>query len=46
MIRLVAATLFALVMMGGLAVPVQADSIPTSGTLTGTGDNETLFRRD
>jgi len=35
MIRLLAATLFALV-MGGLAVPVQADSTPTSGTVTGT----------
>ena len=34
-----AATLFALVMMGSLAVPVQADSIPDSGTVTG---NSTL----
>jgi len=39
MIRSLAATLFALVMMGGLAVPVQADSTPTSGTLQG---NSTL----
>ncbi|HEV8074809.1 MAG TPA: PEP-CTERM sorting domain-containing protein [Candidatus Acidoferrum sp.] len=35
MIRSLAATLFALVMMGGLAVSAQADSIPTSGTITG-----------
>jgi hypothetical protein len=39
MIRSLAATLFALVMMGGLAVSAQADSIPTSGTVTG---NSTL----
>jgi hypothetical protein len=39
MIRSLAATLFALVMMGALAVPVQADSTPVSGTLTG---NSTL----
>jgi hypothetical protein len=36
MIRLLAATLFALVLTGGLAVSAQADSIPDSGTLTGT----------
>lgn len=36
MIRPLAATLFALVLIGGLAVTAQADSIPTSGTLTGT----------
>ena len=35
MIRSLAATLFALVMMGGLAVSAQADSTPVSGTLTG-----------
>ena len=35
MIRSLAATLFALVMIGGLAVPVLADSIPDSGTVTG-----------
>ena len=39
MIRSLAATLFALVMMCGLAVPVQANSTPTSGTVTG---NSTL----
>ena len=39
MIRSLAATLFALVMMGGLAMSAQADSIPTSGTVTG---NSTL----
>ena len=39
MIRSLAATLFALVMMGGLAVSAQADSTPTSGTVTG---NSTL----
>ena len=39
MIRSLAATFFALVMMGGLAVPAQANSIPTSGTVTG---NSTL----
>jgi hypothetical protein len=37
MIRSLAATLFALVMMGGFAVPVQANSTPTSGTVTGNG---------
>lgn len=35
MIRTLAATLFGLFLMGGLAVPAQADSTPTSGTLTG-----------
>ena len=35
MIRSLAATLFALVMMGSLAAPVLADSTPTSGTVTG-----------
>ena len=35
MIRSLAATLIALVMMGALAMPVLADSTPTSGTLTG-----------
>jgi hypothetical protein len=35
MIRSFAATLFAVVILGGLAVPVRADSTPTSGTLTG-----------
>jgi hypothetical protein len=39
MIRSLAATLFALVMMGGLAVSAQADSTATSGTVTG---NSTL----
>ena len=39
MIRSLASTLFALVMMGGLAVSAQADSTPTSGTVTG---NSTL----
>ena len=39
MIRSLAATLFALVMMAGLAVPVLADSTPTSGTVAG---NSTL----
>lgn len=36
MIRSLAATVFALVMMGGFAVSAQADSTPVSGTLTGT----------
>jgi len=35
MIRSLAATLFGLFLMGGLAVPAQADTTPTSGTLTG-----------
>ena len=35
MIRSLAATLFALLLMCGLAVSAQADSTPTSGTLTG-----------
>jgi hypothetical protein len=35
MIRSLAATLFALVMMGGLAVSAHANSTPTSGTITG-----------
>jgi hypothetical protein len=36
MIRLLAATLIVLVMMGALAVPVQADTATVSGTLMGT----------
>ncbi len=36
MIRSLAATLILLVMMGALAVPVQADTTPVSGTLMGT----------
>jgi len=36
MIRSVAAILIGLLMMGGLAVSAQADSMPVSGTLTGT----------
>jgi hypothetical protein len=36
MIRSLAALLVALVMMGCLALPVQADTVPVSGTLTGT----------
>jgi hypothetical protein len=39
MIRSLAVTLFALLLMGGVAVSAQADSTPTSGTLTG---NSTL----
>jgi hypothetical protein len=35
MIRSLAATLFALVIMGGLAITAQADTTPTSGTITG-----------
>jgi hypothetical protein len=37
MIRSLAATLIALVIMGALAVPVRADSTPDSGTLMSTG---------
>jgi hypothetical protein len=36
MIRSLVATLIAVVFMGALAMPVQADSTATSGTLTGT----------
>ena len=36
MIRSLAAILFALVMMGGLAVSAQADSVAVSGNVTGT----------
>jgi hypothetical protein len=36
MFRSLAVTLIALVVMGVLAVPVQADTTPVSGTLTGT----------
>jgi hypothetical protein len=36
MFRSLAVTLIALMMMGALAMPVQADTTPVSGTLTGT----------